>query len=123
MSPVGAIFVSSPPKTGTKLLLPAPPSIVERVILVRLARTWSSSWRWTKLEMSVGGTSRGETMRRIVSSVGGYARDCFTAGAQIHFDPTRKGEILVGGHFRGPQMGSLLLTGILGALNVNISHP
>ena len=31
MSPVGAIFVPFPLKTGTKLLHPLPPSIVERV--------------------------------------------------------------------------------------------
>ena len=33
MSPVGAIFVLSPPKTGTNLLHPRPPPIVERVAL------------------------------------------------------------------------------------------
>ena len=32
MSPVGAIFVPFPLKTGTKLLHPLPPSIVERVL-------------------------------------------------------------------------------------------
>ena len=31
MSPVGAIFVLFPPKTGTKLLRPRPPAIVEQV--------------------------------------------------------------------------------------------
>ena len=42
---------------------------------------------------------------------------------RIHIGTTRKGEILVRGHFRGLQMGSLYLTEILGALSVNISHP
>ena len=32
MSPVGAIFVLFPPKTGTNLLHPRPLSIVERVV-------------------------------------------------------------------------------------------
>ena len=31
MSPVGAIFVPFPPKTGTNLLHPSPPPFVERV--------------------------------------------------------------------------------------------
>ena len=35
MSPVGAIFIPFPPKTGTKLL-PLPPPIVERVAFVHL---------------------------------------------------------------------------------------
>ena len=35
MSPVGAIFVPFPLKTGTNLLHPLPPSIVERVAMGR----------------------------------------------------------------------------------------
>ena len=34
MSPVGAIFVPFPSKTGTKLLHSSPPPIVERVVKV-----------------------------------------------------------------------------------------
>ena len=37
MSPVGAIFVLSPPKTGTNLLHPRPPPIVERVTATPVA--------------------------------------------------------------------------------------
>ena len=51
ISPVGDLFVPSPPKTGTKLLHPLPPSIVERVSwrssnhhqLVRVSRRPDSS--------------------------------------------------------------------------------
>ena len=36
MSPVGAIFVSFPPKTGTNMLHPRPPAIVELVHILFL---------------------------------------------------------------------------------------
>ena len=37
MFPVGAIFVPFPPKTGTRLLHPRPPPIVERILCVCLS--------------------------------------------------------------------------------------
>ena len=44
VSPVGAIFVPFPPKTGTNMLHPRPPSIVE---LVFLPSATALEWPWS----------------------------------------------------------------------------